>query len=124
MELDEAERFAREWVVGWNSHDLDRILAHYADGVVFTSPTAARLAPDTGGVLRGKPALRDYWAQGLQQIEGLHFEVVGVYAGIDSAVINYRNQAGQLVNEVLTFRDGLIVSGFGAYARVSACGRA
>jgi ketosteroid isomerase-like protein len=116
MEHDEAARFARDWVAGWNAHDLDRILAHYADDVVFTSPVAARLLPHTNGVVRGKAALRQYWAEGLRRIDGLHFEVIGVYAALDGLVINYRNQAGDLVNEVLLLRDGLVVSGFGAYA--------
>jgi hypothetical protein len=31
-------------------------------------------------------------------------------------VINYRNQRGGLVNEVLTFVDGLVVAGHGTYA--------
>ena len=35
------DRFASEWQAAWNSHDLSRILAHYADGVVFRSATAA-----------------------------------------------------------------------------------
>jgi ketosteroid isomerase-like protein len=26
-----AEAFASEWIEAWNSHDLDRILAHYSD---------------------------------------------------------------------------------------------
>ncbi|MBB4943053.1 hypothetical protein FHR32_007453 [Streptosporangium album] len=30
-------------------------------------------------------------------------------------VINYRNERGQTVAEVLTFREGLIYRGFGAY---------
>ena len=116
MEHDEATRFAREWERDWNSHDLDRIMRHYAGEVEFSSPVAARLVPDTGGVLRGKAALRAYWAEGLRRMPDLHFEVVGVYAGLDGVVVNYRNQLGQLVNEVLVFRDGLVVSGFGAYA--------
>ena len=39
----DAREFAREWIEAWNSHDLDTILSHYADGVVLTSPAAARL---------------------------------------------------------------------------------
>jgi hypothetical protein len=39
-----------------------------------------------------------------------------VYAGIDTVVINYRNQNGALVNEIMTFENGLIVSGEGTYA--------
>jgi hypothetical protein len=50
--------------------------------------------------------------------------------GIDTIVINYRHQTGQLATEVLTFREGLVVSGMaltGAEARGPAdasCGMA
>ncbi len=28
-------QFAQDWQDGWNSHDLDRIMAHYHEEVVF-----------------------------------------------------------------------------------------
>ena len=28
---DFVHRFAAEWIAAWNSHDLERILAHYTD---------------------------------------------------------------------------------------------
>lgn len=33
-----AAQFAQEWVVAWNSRDLDRILLHYADDFEMFSP--------------------------------------------------------------------------------------
>ena len=36
-----AERFAAEWIAAWNSHDLETILSHYADDIVFRSPRIA-----------------------------------------------------------------------------------
>ncbi len=36
----DAAAFAREWLAAWNSHDLERILSHYATGIVFLSPFA------------------------------------------------------------------------------------
>jgi hypothetical protein len=115
LESVEALEFASSWAQGWNSHDLNRIMSHYADDVVFTSPVAARLMEGSRGVVRGKDALRAYFAEGLRRIPDLHFELVDVYSGIDALVINYRNQLGHLVNEVLTFSDGLIVAGQGTY---------
>lgn len=38
--------FSREWVAAWNCSDVEAILAHYADDVVFVSPLAATV---TGG---------------------------------------------------------------------------
>lgn len=116
MDIDAAELFARDWAAAWNSHDLDRILAHYADDVVFCSPVAERLLGD--GVMRGREALRAYWSRGLKVIPDLRFQVVDVRSSVDAVVIEYRNQDGVEATEVLRFgTNGLIVYGFGAYGR-------
>ncbi|MFD2080526.1 conserved hypothetical protein [Actinopolymorpha cephalotaxi] len=102
MNHDDARAFADRWVRAWNAHDLDTLLEHFADDVVFTSPVAARLLGGDG-IIRGKEALRAYWTEGLARIPDLRFEVLGVYVGVGTLVINYRNQVGGVVNEVLTF---------------------
>jgi ketosteroid isomerase-like protein len=115
MDLAFAERYAEQWAAAWNSHDLERILAHYTEDVVFASPRIVQVLGDPSGEVRGKDALREYWAKGLQHLPDLHFIVEDVRASVDSLVINYRNEKGQAVSEVLTFRDGLVCRGFGAY---------
>lgn len=116
MDIAHARQFAREWVEAWNAHDLDAVLAHFAEDASFSSPVAAQLLPDSGGILRGRAAIRAYWEAGLQRIPDLHFEIVDVYVGVDTVVINYRNHAGGLVNEVLHFgADCLIDRGAGTY---------
>lgn len=115
MEID-ATAFSRNWVQAWNNHDVDTVLTHFHDDVVFTSPVAAVMYPETAGVIRGKPALRRYWANAVQRMPDLHFVVEDVYRGIDSLVINYRSQNGGLVNEILRFdTDGLVIEGHGVY---------
>jgi hypothetical protein len=109
------DTFAQAWVQAWNAHDVEAVLAHFHDDVVFTSPVAARLLPETGGVVRGKAALRDYWVTALAQLPDLHFELVGVYEGESMLVINYRNHRDQLVNEVLAFDGDLVREGHGTY---------
>ena len=115
MDNDEAIAFADKWLVDWNKHDLESLLEHFAEDVTFTSPVAARVVPGSNGVVSGKDALRSYWSTALAQMPDLRFEIVATYAGVDTLVINYRNQKGGLVNEVLTFRDGLVVRGHGTY---------
>ena len=115
MDQRDATDFAARWERAWNAHDLDALLAHFAPDVVFASPVAAQLLPDGDGVIRGRDALRDYWSRALGLIPDLRFTVEGVYAGIDAIVINYRNHAGNLVCEFLTFADGLVVAGHATY---------
>jgi hypothetical protein len=114
--MPDAKEFADEWVRAWNGHDVEAVLAHFHDDVVFSSPVAARMLPETGGVVRGKPALRDYWVTALGMLPELHFDVIGVYRGESLLVINYRNERGGLVNEVLMFEEGgLVREGHGTY---------
>ena len=109
MDKDQARTFVDQWVANWNARDLESVLSHFSDDVFFTSPLAAQLVPDSAGVIRGKAALRAYWTEGLNRSPDLHFDLVGSYVGVDTVVINYRNQRGHLINEVLMF-DGPLVS--------------
>jgi hypothetical protein len=112
----DASGFAAQWAQDWNSHDLEALLSHFSDDVLWTSPVAAQIVEGSGGVLRGKAALRAYYAEGLRRTPELHFDVVAVYQGVSTMVINYRNQRGSLVNEVLSFDDaGLVREGHGTY---------
>jgi len=114
MEITEAQAFAEQWVKDWNAHDVAALLAHFTDDVVFTSPVAARLFGGDG-VIQGKEALRKYWSEGIRLIPDLRFEVLALYVGVSTVVINYRNQAGGVVSEVLTFDGPLVREGHGTY---------
>jgi ketosteroid isomerase-like protein len=116
MDSAAANTFVANWLRAWNDHDLEPILNHFADDVVFTSPVAGQLVPGSDGVIQGRTALRAYWQEGLRRIPDLRFEVVGVYLGVDTLVINYRNQRGGLVSEVLTFGGRLVTAGHATYA--------
>jgi hypothetical protein len=96
------------------------VLAHFGDDVVFTSPLAAQLLDASDGVIRGKSALREYWNLGLSRVPDLRFELIATYVGVATIVINYRNHRGQLVNEVLTFEDGLVVEGHATHVEEQA----
>lgn len=123
MNVEQAHHFAAAWVDAWNSHDLDAVLSHFAEDAVFTSPVAAQLLPETRGVLKGKQAIRSYWAMGLERIPDLRFEVINVYAGVDTVVINYRIHAGGLVNEILHLDpEGRVDAGHGTYLVADAAG--
>lgn len=115
MTIPAPEAFARDWCAAWNARDVEAVLAHFHDYVVFTSPVAARVVPESGGVVRGKDALRRYWSAALAALPDLQFEVVATYIGTNALVINYRNQRGQLVNEVLIFDGELVREGHGTY---------
>ena len=108
--------FAEDWEAAWNSHSLDRILAHYAPDVVFRSQKAMRLVGT--GELRGKEALRGYWSRALDAQPDLSFVVVDVMHGYGICVITYRNHRNVLAAETLCFgADGLVVEASACHAR-------
>lgn len=106
--MPDAHRFAAAWITAWNERDVERVLAHFAESVTFRSPTAAAVVPDSKGVIVGKDALRSYWTAALARVPDLHFELDGVFAGIDTITLVYRNQRQQRVTETMVFRDQLV----------------
>ncbi|WP_036280681.1 nuclear transport factor 2 family protein [Methylocystis sp. ATCC 49242] len=107
--------FARQWAENWNARNVEAVLAHCHDDVIFTSPIAATIDPSGGGVVRGKAALRDYWSAALAKNPHLSFTVTSVFAGVDCLLIGFRTQKGEDRIEVLRFRDGLVFEGHGTF---------
>ena len=107
--------FARDWEAAWNAHDLDRIMAHYRDDILFHSAKAVAL---TGrGEVVGKAALRSYWAKALARQPDLRFAVTDVFLGHEMMVICYRNHRDVLAAETLYLDDA------GLVYRAAACHR-
>ena len=102
------QKFAKEWIEAWNSHDLDRVLSHYSEDFTMSSPYIAQIAGIESGSLAGKAAVRDYWAAALQKMPNLKFELVQTLIGADSVTICYRNAKG-MAAEVFFFDQGQLV---------------
>jgi hypothetical protein len=97
----EARKIADDWTRAWNSHDLEAIMSHYAPEVVLISPTAAKLLGDSSGTIKGKEAVRSYFARGLEAFPNLSFELLDVMWGISSVVLYYLNQKGTKTGEFM-----------------------
>ena len=86
-----ARAFAQEWVEAWNSHDIERIMAHYDEQVVLISPVALNLLKNGNGVVQGKAELRKYFLRGIEAYPNLHFELQDVLWGVETIVVYYSN---------------------------------
>ena len=107
----EADAFVTEWVAAWNSHDVERIVGHYADDVEYWSPFVAALAepggPGADGRLAGKEQVRAYFAAALGRYPDLHFDPpVQVAAGAGSVSFVYRSVNNLTALETLVFAPG------------------
>ena len=111
------EAFARVWIEAWNRHDLEAILSHYADDIVFTSPAAAKITGDASGRVVGKAALAAYWGEALRRIPDLRFTLRSVLPGVESVAIRYHSSRTDAeVVEVVRFGpDGLAVEASAYY---------
>ena len=114
MTKDEAWKLANQWVVAWNAHDLDLIMAHYEDEVELTSPVAAKLLGKPEGRVVGKANLRAYFQRGLEAYPELQFRLEDVLWGLNSVVLYYANQKGTRTAEFME------LSAVGKVARVVA----
>ena len=94
MTRDDAWKLAKDWVAGWNAHDLELIMRHYADSVELTSPVAAQLLGAPGGTVSGKAGLTAYFQRGLEAYPELRFHLEDVLCGANSVVLYYTNQKG------------------------------
>ena len=114
---DDMENRAGAWIDAWNSRDLERILALYADHCEMTSPHIVARGLDDSGTVTGKDRLRRYWGAALARLPDLRFNPISVFASPNSIVIRYRNERGQEVCEYLRFdANGLIVQGAAHHA--------
>jgi ribosomal protein S18 acetylase RimI-like enzyme len=95
------DAFAADWIAAWNRHDLDAILSHYADEVVFASPFAMRLTGD--GTVRSKDALRAYFAAALTKFPYLQFRLRHTLAGVNGLVLLYDSVENLLAAEAFEF---------------------
>jgi ketosteroid isomerase-like protein len=98
---DRARELARDWVEAWNTHNLDRIMSHYAEDVILISPVAAQLLDEPSGTVTGKEALRNYFKKGLEVYPNLKFELLDVMWGISSLVLYYINHKGTKTGEFM-----------------------
>ena len=108
------DEIAQLWIAAFNRHDLIALLDLYADDAVHRSPKLRAARPDTDGLIRGKPALREWWRDAFDRLPTLHYKLQRVTADRESVFIIYErtvaNEAPLLVAECFTIRSGQIAT--------------
>src|SRR5688572_25561119 len=105
---------ARAWLACFEQADLEALLALYTEDAVHTSPKIRSRHPETGGVLRGKAAMRGWWADAFARLPGLRYRLTALTADGDRVFMQYVREApgdpDLPVAEVLDVVDGKIVA--------------
>ena len=109
--------FVDQWISDWNRKDVEAVLAHFSETVVFTSVRAKAVLGSPR--LEGKSRLREYWSAAIGQIQTICFTPDYVISDgnrmgiVYSAEIDGRRTRAV---EFLTFgEDGLVREGEAMY---------
>jgi ketosteroid isomerase-like protein len=67
----DAQAFADRWISEWNRKDVEAVLAHFSESVVFTSPRTKAIVGSES--LKGESSLREYWTKAIDRVQTIHF---------------------------------------------------
>ena len=105
---------AQQWFNAFNAHHLEQLLSLYSDSAQHYSPKLKIRQPETGGLIIGKAALRNWWADSFERLPTLRYNPTFFIADDDRIFMEYtRHVDGEddlTVGEVLEVNDGLIVA--------------
>lgn len=114
MSASENFSLARAWLKAFNAHDVEALVALYAEDCTHTSPKIRVLHPETGGKLVGKQALGKWWREAIARLPGLKYEETALTADGERVFMEYvRHAPGEPdmpVAEVLEVKGGKIVA--------------
>jgi ketosteroid isomerase-like protein len=79
--------FAERWVSEWNRKDVEAMLTHFSDDVVFASPRAQAIVGSSR--VEGKAKLREYWTRAISRVQAIHFALDQVISDGDRVGIVY-----------------------------------
>ena len=109
--------FAEEWISDWNRKDVEAVLAHFSETVVFSSVRAKAVLGSPR--IEGKSMLREYWTAAIGQIKTIRFTPDYVISDGNRMGIVYNAEIdGRRMRavEFLTFgEDGLVREGEAMY---------
>jgi ketosteroid isomerase-like protein len=114
MTASENEKIALKWFEAFNTHQLENLLALYAEDAQHFSPKLKIRKPETNGLVVGKEALRAWWQDAFERLPSLHYEVTTLTANAERVFMEYvrkvDGEENMLVAEVLQVKNGFIIA--------------
>jgi ketosteroid isomerase-like protein len=105
---------AEHWLDCFARRDLDGLLGLYADDAVHSSPKIRTRHPDTGGLLRGKVAMRAWWQDSFDRLPTMRYTPTTFTADDRRVVMEYMRhvdgEADYPVAEILDIEGNRIVA--------------
>jgi ketosteroid isomerase-like protein len=114
MNAQQNKDIATKWFAAFNEHNLEKILSLYSETAEHFSPKLKIRQPETGGLIKGKPALRTWWKDAFDRLPTLNYEVKKITADNEQVFMEYirhvKDEADMNVAEVLEIKNGVIVA--------------
>ncbi|MBI3819837.1 MAG: nuclear transport factor 2 family protein [Planctomycetes bacterium] len=107
---------ARQWIIKFNERDLEGLLNLYSEDAVHVSPKLRARRPETGGRVRGRAALRDWYLDAFARLPHLKYIEKHISVSEGRAVLEYERvnpgEENMMVAEVYSIMDGKIIESF------------
>jgi hypothetical protein len=104
-----------DWIEAWNTHDLERIMSHYADEIEFTVQTAITRWGKADGKLKGKEELGLHFSKGLALAPDIHFTVEEILWAPNGYAVLYRRENGNRVLDAVELNENGLANRVTAY---------
>lgn len=106
--------FAATWIADWNAHDVEKILAHYDEDVVFHSPKVALRTKGEKTFFTSREELRPYFSFAFQIRPHLRFTLLNICQDRRGLALIYQDETGATATELMDVNE----QGQVAFARV------
>ncbi len=104
---------ALKWIDAFCKHDLEHLLELYAETAIHFSPKLKARQPETNGWIRGKPALKNWWADAFNRLPSLQYELKNLIIDDNRILMEYLrrvdDEPDMMIAEVLEIKESLIV---------------
>ncbi|MEY4874862.1 MAG: hypothetical protein RL708_11 [Bacteroidota bacterium] len=112
--MNDIQHIAHSWFKAFNEHDVEKILSLYDDDAEHYSPKLKIHQPETNGLIKGKTALRNWWADAFNRLPNLHYEVLKLTADEEQIFMEYIRKTPKeqdlRVGEVLVVKNEKIIA--------------
>ena len=110
-----ANNHVKEWISGWNNHDIKKVLSMYSENIEFSSPKIKIVFPDRDtSKINNIQDLEKYWSKALKNnFPRLEFTAKEVLIHDNKIIFEYYatldGKHKTSVIEKFEFNDGLII---------------
>ncbi len=105
---------AQLWLEAFNEHHLENLLSLYDENAQHFSPKLKIRQPETGGMITGKVALRNWWADAFLRLPTLHYKATTITGNEQRVFMEYTRivfgEENMNVAEVLEISNGKIIA--------------